>query len=127
MPKSQFVDPKFLRAKGTIHFEDIPVNQYDRTVEQEKENYSKADFMRIYRDMAIIREFETMLYLIKTTNSYNGVEYNNPCLLYTSVQCLTPPITFKTCNFTGYKEYYARKSALNQSFFRFPSSFLHPL
>ena len=78
MPKSQFVDPKFLRAKGTIHFEDIPVNQYDRTVEQEKENYSKADFMRIYRDMAIIREFETMLYLIKTTNSYNGVEYNNP-------------------------------------------------
>ena len=78
MPKSLFVDPKFLRAKGTIHFEDIPVNQYDRTVEQEKENYSKADFMRIYRDMAIIREFETMLYLIKTTNSYNGVEYNNP-------------------------------------------------
>ncbi len=78
MPKSQFVDPKFLRAKGTIHFEDIPVNQYDRTVEQEKENYSKADFMRIYRDMAIIREFETMLYLIKTTNSYNGIEYNNP-------------------------------------------------
>lgn len=78
MPKSQFVDPKFLRAKGTIHFEDIPVNQYDRTIEQEKENYSKADFMRIYRDMAIIREFETMLYLIKTTNSYNGVEYNNP-------------------------------------------------
>ncbi len=28
--------------------------------------------------MVIIREFETMLNLIKTRNEYNGVEYNHP-------------------------------------------------
>ena len=34
-------------------------------IAEEKKIYSKDDFLRIYRDMAIIREFETMLYLIK--------------------------------------------------------------
>ena len=34
--------------------------------------------MRIYRDMAIIREFETMLNAIKTTGEYNGIQYNHP-------------------------------------------------
>ena len=28
--------------------------------------------------MTIIREFETMLNLIKTTNEYNGIQYNHP-------------------------------------------------
>ena len=78
MPKSQYLDPKECRKSGFIHFEDIPVNQYNKTVKEENKFYTKADFMRIYRDMAIIREFETMLYMIKTTNSYNGVDYNNP-------------------------------------------------
>jgi 2-oxoisovalerate dehydrogenase E1 component len=32
----------------------------------------------IYRDMVIIREFESMLNLIKTTNEYNGIIYNHP-------------------------------------------------
>ena len=78
MPKSQFVDPKQVRAAGVIHFEDIPVNTYNATIAQEKKLYTKADFLRIYRDMAIIREFETMLNDVKTKSNYNGVEYNNP-------------------------------------------------
>jgi len=78
MPKSQYLDPKECRKSGMIHFEDIPVNQYNKTIKEESKIYTKADFMRIFRDMAIIREFETMLYSIKTTNSYNGVDYNNP-------------------------------------------------
>ena len=78
MPKSQFVDPKQVRASGTIHFEDIPVNAYKATIAEEKKLYTKADFLRIYRDMAIIREFETMLNDVKTKSNYNGVEYNNP-------------------------------------------------
>ena len=78
MPKSQFLDPKELRKKGKITFKDIPVNQYGKTIEEEKENFSKDDFLRIYRDMAIIREFETMLNSIKTTNEYNGIHYNHP-------------------------------------------------
>ncbi|MCL2248998.1 MAG: thiamine pyrophosphate-dependent enzyme [Oscillospiraceae bacterium] len=78
MPKSQFMDPKEVRKSGFIKFNDIPVNQYKKTVKQEKGNFSNDDFIRIFHDMAIIREFETMLLSIKTTNAYNGVEYNNP-------------------------------------------------
>ena len=78
MPKCQVMDPKEVRKSGFIKFTDIPVNQYKKTVAEEKGNFSNDDFIRIYRDMAIIREFETMLYSIKTTNAYNGVEYNNP-------------------------------------------------
>ena len=31
---------------------DIPVNQYAKTLDEEKALYSKDDMMRIYRDMA---------------------------------------------------------------------------
>ena len=55
MPKSQFIDPKVVRKAGFIKYEKTPVNQYNKTIEEEKANYSKDDFMRIYRDMAIIR------------------------------------------------------------------------
>ena len=78
MPKSQYVDPKKAFEPGYIQFNDIPVCQYNKTLEEECSLYSKDDFMRIYRDMAIIREFETMLNDIKTKSAYNGVEYNNP-------------------------------------------------
>ncbi|MCG8699729.1 MAG: thiamine pyrophosphate-dependent enzyme, partial [Bacteroidales bacterium] len=36
------------------------------------------DFVRIYHDMVVIREFETMLNLIKTTGEYCGIPYNHP-------------------------------------------------
>ncbi len=78
MPKSQNIDPNMARQAGWIKFTDIPVNQYAKTVTEEEKNFSKADFLRIYRDMTIIREFETMLNLIKTTNEYNGISYNHP-------------------------------------------------
>ena len=78
MPKSQFIDPNELRKKATITFKEIPVNQYAKTIEEEKAHFSTADFLRIFRDMTIIREFETMLNLIKTTNEYNGIRYNHP-------------------------------------------------
>ncbi len=72
------VSPEDVRQPGWIKFQDIPVNQYQKSVEDEKDRYSKEDFLRIYRYMRLIREFETMLYSIKTTNTYNGLEYNNP-------------------------------------------------
>ncbi len=78
MPKSQFIDPAEKRKKGSIKFKSIPVNKYQKTVEDEKENYTKQEFMRIFRDMAIIREFETMLNDIKTTSGYNGIGYTHP-------------------------------------------------
>lgn len=78
MPRTQFIDPGEVRKSGWIKFRDIPVNRYNKTVQQEKENFSDEDFLRIYRDMAIIREFESMLTSIKTTNEYNGISYNHP-------------------------------------------------
>ncbi len=78
MAKQLFVKPEEIRAPGKITFKDIPVNQYQKKPSEEKDHFSKADFLRIYRDMRIIREFESMLYAIKTTNTYNGLEYNNP-------------------------------------------------
>ena len=57
MPKSQYVDPGKVFEPGYIDFDSIPLCRYNKTIEEEKANYSNADFMRIYRDMGIIREF----------------------------------------------------------------------
>ena len=78
MPKSQYISTEKAFEKGFIHFEDIPVCQYNKTLAEEKKIYSKEDFMRIYHDMRTIHEFETMLNEVKTKSCYNGVEYNNP-------------------------------------------------
>jgi 2-oxoisovalerate dehydrogenase E1 component len=78
MPKSQNINPKVVRKPQFIEFGNIPVNQYNKSVEEEKKNFSNEDFIRIFRDMSIIREFETMINLIKTTNEFNGVSYNHP-------------------------------------------------
>jgi 2-oxoisovalerate dehydrogenase E1 component len=78
MPKSQNINPKVVRKSQFIEFGKIPVNQYSKSIEEEKKNFSNDDFVRIFHDMVIIREFETMLNLIKTTNEYNGIAYNHP-------------------------------------------------
>ena len=78
MPKSQFIDPKEVRSSCKVEFAPVDVNVYSKTTAEEKKLFTTDDFLRIYRDMAIIREFETMLNDIKTKSAYNGVEYNNP-------------------------------------------------
>jgi 2-oxoisovalerate dehydrogenase E1 component len=78
MPKVQFIDPSLARKGGEITFKPIPVNQYSKTIAEEKNNFSNDDFVRIYHDMVVIREFETMLNLIKTTGEYSGVPYDHP-------------------------------------------------
>ena len=35
MPKSLFVDPSVVRAPGKVTFNDIPVNQYNKTIQEE--------------------------------------------------------------------------------------------
>jgi len=83
MSKALFVDPVEVLKSGKIGFQDIPVCSYDRTVEQERKNFSDADLVRIWRDMSVIREFESMLQSIKTLGSYNGndVFYTGPAHL----------------------------------------------
>jgi len=78
MPKSEFIDPSVVRKKSEVRFDPIPVNQYCKSIQEEKVRYSTGQFLNIYRDMAIIREFESMLNLIKTTGEYNGIGYNHP-------------------------------------------------
>ena len=78
MSKQILIDPKVMRASDTLHFTDIPVNQYKKQVKDEIDNFSKKDLIHIYRDMCYIREFETMLNLIKTTSEYQGVAYTHP-------------------------------------------------
>lgn len=78
MPKVQLIDPTEARKPGFVEFQPIPVNQYQKTVQDEKENFTTEEFKAIYHDMVLIREFETMLNLIKTQGEYNGTPYNHP-------------------------------------------------
>ncbi len=78
MPKSEFIDPAIVRKKSSINFQPIPVNQYDKSLEEEKVDFSNDDLVNIFRHMVIIREFETMLNEIKTKGEYQGITYNHP-------------------------------------------------
>ena len=79
MTKALYMDPKAVRGPETpIRVPEIPVNTYQKTVKDELGSFTPAEFMNIYRDMCYIREFETMLNLIKTTGEYQGVSYNHP-------------------------------------------------
>ncbi|HZK28897.1 MAG TPA: thiamine pyrophosphate-dependent dehydrogenase E1 component subunit alpha, partial [Clostridia bacterium] len=78
MPKSQYIDPSEARKAGWIKFKDIPVNRYQKTLAEEKDNFKKQDLLNIFFDMRLIREFEEMLMSIKTQNNYAGLDYNNP-------------------------------------------------
>ena len=78
MSKQIFVNPDEMRAPGIISFQDIPVNQYQKQVKDVLEEFPREDLIRIYRDMCYIREFETMIQLIKTTGEYQGVPYQHP-------------------------------------------------
>ena len=78
MQKNQVIDPNFIRAQGKIQFTDIPVNVYNKTIKEEKENFSKADFVRIYNDIAMLREFESMINEIKIKGEYQGFKHSYP-------------------------------------------------
>ena len=78
MPKSQFIDPNEARKPGKITFGTIPINQYQKSIAEEKKNFSNEELQRIYRDMTVIREFESLLNMVKTTGEYHGVKYKYP-------------------------------------------------
>ena len=77
MPKSIPVVPDEVFRPGAIHFNDIPVNTYDRSIAEESARFSPDDLVHIWRDMCAIREFETILNEIKTKGAYKGVTYNH--------------------------------------------------
>ena len=78
MPKNLVIDPNFIRAPGKIQFTDIPVNVYNKTIEDEKKNFKKEDFVRIFNDIAMLREFESMINEIKIKGEYQGFKHSYP-------------------------------------------------
>ncbi|BCX04154.1 MAG: hypothetical protein KatS3mg053_2092 [Candidatus Roseilinea sp.] len=77
MPKSILIDPAEARARGTLTAPEIPLNAYVSDPAAEAVLYGSANLVRMYRDMVIIREFETMLDKIKKEGSYAGVRYDH--------------------------------------------------
>ncbi len=78
MPKTQVICPKESRKAGEITFKPIPINQYKSDYKKEEKKYGTARLVKMYYDMLVIREFETMLNQIKVQGSYQGMEYNHP-------------------------------------------------
>jgi 2-oxoisovalerate dehydrogenase E1 component len=78
MPKNQYIDPLDIRKPGMLKFGSIPLNQYNKTLSEERKLFSDHDLIRIYHDMVVIREFENMLNEIKIKNEYHGIAYNHP-------------------------------------------------
>jgi 2-oxoisovalerate dehydrogenase E1 component len=84
MPKVCNIVPEVVRKKGKIVFKDIPVNDFQKTLKEVKQNYSQDVLVNLFKDMRLIREFETMLAGIRTVKQYNGYEYSytGPAHLY---------------------------------------------
>lgn len=80
MPKKLMIVPEEVRKSATLKLGEIPVNQYKKSLADElasNKAVTPAACLRIYRDMAIIREFETMLDNIKKLGAYQGITYNH--------------------------------------------------
>jgi 2-oxoisovalerate dehydrogenase E1 component len=78
MPKDQVICPEETRKAGEITFKPVPVMQYKSDYKKEEKKYGKERLVKMYYDMLMIREFETMLNQIKVQGSYEGMEYNHP-------------------------------------------------
>lgn len=78
MTKALEIRPEDWFKPGKISFKDIPVCQYNKTIAQEKKNYTKDDFLAIYHDMLVCHDFETVINEIKLQGKYEDVSYKHP-------------------------------------------------
>ena len=77
MPKSLTIDPAEARQPAVIRAPEIPVNAYISDPAVEAERYTRAQLLDVYRDMLLIREFETALDNFKKQGAYRGIEYDH--------------------------------------------------
>ena len=70
-----YADSRKTAANTALRPKEIPVCRYQLSVSDEKRIYSPREFLRIYRDMALIREFETMLSDLKLSGTYQDITY----------------------------------------------------
>jgi 2-oxoisovalerate dehydrogenase E1 component len=77
MPKSLPIHPEEVRARGVLHSPELPLNAYESNRQAETALYGRDGLLRMYRDMLILREFETMLDRIKKEGAWEGIAYNH--------------------------------------------------
>ncbi len=77
MPKSIIIDPQDVRQPGTLSLSEIPINRYKPNPKREVKQFGHRKLKNMYRDMVLIREFESMLNEIKTQGRYHGIEYDH--------------------------------------------------
>jgi 2-oxoisovalerate dehydrogenase E1 component len=77
MTKAILIDPTEMRKPGVLRAPEIPLNQYVADPQAEAAHFGRAALVRIFRDMVVIREFETMLDRIKKEGVYQGIEYQH--------------------------------------------------
>ena len=77
MPKSLLIDPAEARQPGTLIAPELPLNAYQPDLATELRIHGAPTLIRIYRDMLLIREFESMLDKFKKEGSYEGITYNH--------------------------------------------------
>lgn len=77
MPKSLPIHPEEVRARGVLHSPELPLNAYESNPQAETALYGRDNLLRMYRDMLILREFETMLDRIKKEGAWEGIAYNH--------------------------------------------------
>ena len=77
MTKGLIVNPNEVRQSSTLTAPEVPVNQYNTKLADERKQFSDEQLVGVFEDMYLIREFETMLQLIKMEGAYQGIEYNH--------------------------------------------------
>ena len=77
MPKNLLVDPAAVRKPGVLEIASIPVNQYRPDYAAERARFSVPGLVRLWVDMVVIREFESMLDAFKTKGTWHGISYNH--------------------------------------------------
>lgn len=77
MPKSVPIHPDDVRRPATLDIAPIPLNRYDRSMAEEAARRGREALVRLYRDMTIVRGFETMLNEVKLKGAFLGIEYNH--------------------------------------------------
>jgi 2-oxoisovalerate dehydrogenase E1 component len=75
--KTLLIDPAEVRQRGALTAPTIPINAYVSDGAREAALFGRDGLRRIYSDMVLIREFETMLDRIKKEGSYEGIAYNH--------------------------------------------------
>lgn len=75
MAKQIYIDPNERRKPSVEKFKDIPVNRYQKRMNEVRNEFTDEELKNILFDMLSIREFETMMQNLRLSGKYNDLEY----------------------------------------------------